>query len=84
MSKTKRHYLKTWPEYYQAIMSGDKTFEVRFNDRDFKEGEILQLQEYDPAKLAYTGRQEWFYIRHILHGGQFGIEKGYVVMSISE
>lgn len=52
-----RHNLKTWPEYFQAVIDGKKTFEIRKNDRDFKVGNELLLQEYDPEQETYTGRQ---------------------------
>lgn len=34
----KHHYLKIKPEYYRAIEKGEKSFEVRNNDRDFQNG----------------------------------------------
>ena len=40
MSKT-HHDLKISPKYYRDIESNEKTFEVRFNDRDFKVGDIV-------------------------------------------
>ncbi|WP_444812245.1 DUF3850 domain-containing protein, partial [Streptococcus canis] len=40
-------------EYFEAIMDGTKTFECRYNDRDFKVGDELLLREYDPKK-GYT------------------------------
>lgn len=49
------HCLKTWPEHFGALVSGKKTFEVRQDDRGFRVGDLLVLQEYDPAKGAYTG-----------------------------
>lgn len=48
MAKT--HELKTLPIYFDAVKRGDKTFEIRNNDRDFQAGDTLILCEYDPAK----------------------------------
>lgn len=50
-----RHTLKIWPEFYAKVKDGSKTFEVRNNDRDFKEGDEVVLWEYDPQRDAYTG-----------------------------
>lgn len=80
MNKT--HLLKTWCNYYDRSVEGEKPFEVRKNDRDFQTGDILVLQEFDPVDNAFTGRDKDFVITYILHGGQFGIEQGYVVMGI--
>ncbi|MBU2514533.1 DUF3850 domain-containing protein [bacterium] len=78
------HKLKTWPVYYQAVVSGQKRFEARKDDRDFKEGDVLILQEYDPKNQEYTGRQHTVKVDYILVGTAFGIEDGYCVMSISD
>ena len=45
-----RHFLKTLPEYYMAVENGIKTFEVRFNDRGYKVGDILHLQDFVPPE----------------------------------
>lgn len=47
---------KIWPESFQAILDGRKKFELRLADFEIKEGDILILREWDPAKKAYTGR----------------------------
>jgi Domain of unknown function (DUF3850) len=78
------HALKTWPEYFQAVLKGDKTFEVRLFDRPFKVGETLLLQEWDNFNKCYTGDEVEREITYILEGGQFGIEAGYMVMGIKE
>lgn len=35
------HNLKIEPIYYHAVVAGRKNFETRFNDRNFKEGDIV-------------------------------------------
>jgi hypothetical protein len=50
------HLVKSWPEFYHAVEAGYKHFEVRRNDRDYNEGDLLLLQEYDPRENDYTGR----------------------------
>lgn len=77
-----KHKLKTWPEHFDAVVSGQKTFEIRKNDRNFKEGDILILEKYDPEEKEYLFEAIFVKVKHILHGGQFGIEKNYCIMSI--
>ncbi|MGN6438518.1 MAG: DUF3850 domain-containing protein [Agriterribacter sp.] len=76
------HKLKTWPKFFFEIMEGRKSFEVRKNDRGFKVGDFLMLEEWNPVTQKYTGFFEVKEVTFILDGGQFGIEKDYVVMSI--
>jgi len=47
---------KVWPEYFQKILDGDKTFELRLADFECKPGDILVLKEWDPKTKKYTGR----------------------------
>lgn len=85
MSET--HRLKTWPTYFRAVLAGEKTFEVRKDDRGFQKGDLLELVEYDPgiiAPLALTGRKITVEISYVLTGGQFGIEPGYVVLGLKD
>jgi len=48
---------KIWPEYFQAILEGKKTYELRLADFECKEGDILVLKEWDPKTKEYTGRE---------------------------
>lgn len=73
------HKLKTLPEYFEAVRTGIKTFEVRKNDRNFKVGDILILLEWDGKQ--YTGRKEQRKVSYILNNPDF-CKEGYVVMSI--
>ncbi len=79
---SKIHALKTWPEYYKAIIDGSKTFEVRKNDRDYQVSDVLVLQEFDP-KGGYTGEMVSKVISYILDNPQF-IKEGYVVMGLRD
>lgn len=47
---------KILPEYFDAIVSGKKKFELRSNDFDIAEGDTLLLEEWDPQVKQYTGR----------------------------
>ena len=48
---------KIWPEYFDAVASGKKKFELRLNDFEVNEGDILVLEEWDPKTESYTGRK---------------------------
>jgi uncharacterized protein YqfB (UPF0267 family) len=74
------HEIKCYPEYYQDLVSGIKTFEVRKNDRDYQVGDVLHIYEFDG--LGYTGNHRMFQVTYILTGGRFGIEPDYVVMAV--
>lgn len=76
-----RHELKTWPQYYVEIMSGKKTFEVRFDDRDFQVGDMVLLQEWNPESEQYTGREAERVITYIIRDFP-GITSGWCVFSI--
>ena len=47
---------KVWPEYFQKILEGKKNYELRLDDFECKEGDILVLKEWDPKTKEYTGR----------------------------
>lgn len=48
---------KVWPKYFEKILSGEKTYEVRLADWECNEGDILVLEEWDPETEEYTGRK---------------------------
>ena len=53
----KRVEKKIWSEYFNLVLSGDKTFELRLNDFEIEKGDILVLKEWDKDKQEYTGRE---------------------------
>ena len=84
----KVHELKTWPEYFSSIISGEKTFELRRNDRAFGVGDHLRLLEFDPQTQAYSGRSALVKVLSLnepshLGGNAFdALDDNYCIMSI--
>ena len=83
------HELKTDPKVYDDVMSGRKTFEIRFNDRDFKVGDYLLLR-----KTYYTGEEmkqgkplkylddAMVRVTYLLKGPIYGLKAGWVIMGV--
>jgi len=79
----KVHELKTIPPYFDAIQFAGKRFELRKNDRDFEQGDLLILKEYYPEKDSYSGDELVVRIQYILE--EFtGLDHGYCILSISD
>ena len=74
------HELKCYPEYYQVIKRGIKTFEKRMNDRGFQVDDVLHLCEFDG--LGYTGNSCRVKVTYVLDESSGFVEPGFVIMSI--
>lgn len=74
------HDLKTWPEYFEEVLSENKPFEVRLNDRDYKVGDVLNLREWENV---YSGRVVSVLVTYVLSDERF-VKPGYVVMGIKQ
>lgn len=73
------HELKTWPDYYNHLVDGTKTFEYRRNDRGFKVGDVLHLREWEPMPEGrYTGREMRRRVTYVLQ-----VSRDFVVMALS-
>lgn len=78
------HELKTVQPYFDDVASGNKTFEVRKNDREFMVGDFLALNEYDPQQLPgmeYTGRCMLAQVTYILRTPEY-CKEGFITMGI--
>lgn len=75
------HELKTLPPFFDAILEGRKTFEIRKDDRDFHVGDILHLREWTPAFEYITGRELFKRVTYIT---RFNQPDAQVVMSIAD
>lgn len=81
----KAHQLKTWPQYFEEIFTGKKSFEVRINDRDFKIGDRLDFMEWNPEQEIYTGRHCHREISYILKSPNPFIElRNNVIISFAQ
>src|SRR5215831_19455315 len=87
------HELKIWPPFYQHIVSGSKTFDVRKNDRRFKVGDTIVFKEWEPKEHGhqdapyYTGRECRMRISYILNprpdkDPDCGLVAGFVVLGL--
>lgn len=80
----KIHELKILEKYFVWVRNGSKKFEIRScKDRDFKEGDILHLKEWDDKKLKFTNRSCLCRVGYILKGGSYGLEEGFCILSIT-
>jgi hypothetical protein len=84
------HELKVWPEYFEALSSGHKTFELRVDDRDYRRGDTLTLREWKPVVGGaavmtggdYTGHQLDRRVSYVLRTDtpELGLMSGYCIM----
>lgn len=89
----KTHELKCWPDFFAHVLSGDKKFEVRKDDRGFSVGDILRIREWDdrPGIENYTGREVHKRVTYLMSGAfpagihpLAGVACGWVVMSLGD
>lgn len=76
----KYHLLKTVNPYFQDVYDGLKTFELRVNDRDFSEDDILILVEYEDEE--YTNRILVKRVGTVIEVTLKEFNKVYIIMSL--
>jgi hypothetical protein len=60
------HPIKCWPEFFSAIVAGEKKHDLRrADDRAFRVGDTLLLREFDPDTKRYTGKKQRVRITYI-------------------
>lgn len=84
------HKIKIEEHFADAIVSGEKTFEVRKNDRNYQKGDIVEfiattksqsgMWTYEDKYHEIAGRT--YEITYVLSG--WGLKDGYVCFSIKE
>lgn len=78
------HELKIFKSFADAIISGDKTFEVRHNDRGFQKGDKVRFNVEDHSEKSedHPISKKLYEITYVLNS--WGINEGFVVFSIKE
>jgi len=76
------HELKTHPQPYFDVFTGEKPYEIRKNDRGYAVGDWLLLKQWEPVLLTYSGKQLWAYVTHLTPGGQWGLPAELCVLGI--
>lgn len=79
-----KHELKTDSLHFEYLLSGEKTFEIRKNDRSFNVGDEVVLKEWDQGSddmMGYTGQEIEGVITYLT---DFAQENGYVVFAFKE
>lgn len=79
-----QHNLKTVQPYFNDVESGRKTFEIRLNDRDYKDRDTLVLEEYS-CEHGYTGKKITKVVTYVLQNcPQYGLQPGYCILGLGE
>jgi ParB family chromosome partitioning protein len=73
------HALKCYPAFYADVCSGVKKFELRKDDRHFRVGDVLRIEEYDYIEETLTGRYVVKKITYILRDF-IGLEHGFCIL----
>jgi len=74
----KIHCLKVEPKHFEDLLLGNKTCEIRYNDRDYQVGDDIVLQAWglhgwsEDVRLAFR----------VTHITTFGMAEGFVALSI--
>ena len=75
----KQHEVKIVASYYEDVVSGKKSFELRKNDRGYKQGDSLKMLEFKDGK--HTGRTIDADIIYMLED-YTGLTEGYCILGI--
>ena len=92
------HRIKSWPEFFEPVRTGVKSFELRKNDRDYCVGDHLTLLEWEPDTFShneagrYTGRELTKKIVYVMNGAGNvgtiqplkGLSSGYAILGLGE
>ena len=77
--------VKILNDFADSIVAGDKTFEIRENDRGFQKGDFIKFQATDRigiSNYSHLINNKLYEITYVLN--EWGIKNGYVALAIKE
>lgn len=77
----KTHHLKTHPQHFALVCSGEKRFELRKDDREYHVGDLIILEEWEPEDRVYTSGTICAVVTCLLRGDPW-LQPGYVALGI--
>jgi hypothetical protein len=84
------HKLKSWNRFYRDLRTCERTHELRLNDRDYKVGDFLDLHDYDPVTMEYSGARLLMLVTSITQNGDapcavspYALNDEFCIMSVS-
>ena len=75
----KTHRLKIHPNYLDRLLDGTKTCELRYNDRDYQTGDILEFESL--GYIPNIPENCRFEITHVLENYN-GLAPQYAILSL--
>lgn len=79
----KTHKIKILKDFADAVYAGDKTFEIRKNDRGYQKGDIVVFKAMEDTMFTIPDHpinKTKYMITYVLNG--WGIKEDYVVFGI--
>lgn len=64
--RLKTHTVRCWSDVFPSIMSRDRQFDIRRNDREYAVGDLIEFQEWDDRRQMMTGRVARRYITYVM------------------
>lgn len=80
----KLHTLKIQPRFYSAVMKGDKTFELRKNDRDFLASDLIHFVNVNGEDFINEPNNV-YQITYVLQDvKEYGLDEDYCILGIKK
>lgn len=78
------HELKIQEDFANAVYAGDKTFELRYNDRGYQKGDLIKFQAIDnnKSKIYHPINNLLYEITYVING--WGLKEDWVALAIKE
>lgn len=81
---TQTHFIKLNEKFCSAVLSGDKNFEIRKNDRGYQKGDFIRFVPIadDGTHMYHPVSAEEYLITYVLNG--YGLRDEYCVFGIKK